>query len=185
MSLSMQPRHAVLALLLAGTLAVSFWPGQEEGGADVVEAVIRPQAPATSQARPRPPASENSARPGAPAGEVVDEAADGTGGALRFATGEAANLFPAQSFRPPPRPAPPAQVPPPPPPMAPPLPFTYVGVWTENGRETVFLERGGQLITTHAGEALPGGWRLDTVGPEGLAFTYVSLNQPRTLRTGP
>lgn len=174
MSLSMQPRHVVLALLLAGTLAASFWPREESGNEDVVEAVVRPQV--ASHAQQQFPAPL--AQPDAQAGGNGD-------GAIRFAMGEMANLFPAQSFRPPPKPAAPAPKLPPPPPMAPPLPFIFVGAWTEAGQETVFLERGGQLLTTHAGETLPGGWRLDKVGPEGLTFTYVSLNQQRTLRTGP
>lgn len=183
MSLSMQPRHVALALLLAGTLAAAFWPREEGGDGDVVEAMVRPQAP--SRAQHQPPALPENATLAQPGVQAAGEAAGDTGGTLRFAMGDMANLFPAQSFRPPPKPVPPAPVLPPPPPMAPPVPFTFVGAWTENGRETVFLERGSQLITAHAGETLPGGWRLDTVSPEGLTFTYVSLNQQRTLRTGP
>src|SRR5687768_571997 len=34
---------------------------------------------------------------------------------------------------------PPPSPPPPPPPQAPPLPFTYLGKWTENGQTTVYL----------------------------------------------
>lgn len=181
MSLPMQPRHVVLALLLAGTLAAAFWPREEGGDADVVEAVVRPQVPSHAQ---QPALTENAA-PAQPDVQAASAAAGDTSGTLRFAAGEMASLFPAQSFRPTPKPVPPAPVLPPPPPMAPPVPFTFVGAWTENGRETVFLERGSQLITTHAGETLPGGWRLDTVSPEGLTFTYVSLNQQRTLRIGP
>lgn len=183
MSLSMQPRHVVLALLLAGTLAASFWPQEEEGDEDVVEAVVRPQAP--SRAQHQPPALPENAALAQPDIQATGETAGATGETLRFAMGDMANLFPAQSFRPPPKPAAPAPKLPPPPPMAPPLPFIFVGAWTEAGQETVFLERGGQLLTTHAGETLPGGWRLDKVSPEGLTFTYVSLNQQRTLRTGP
>lgn len=183
MSSSMQPRHIVLALLLAGTLAASFWPREEGGNEDVVEAVVRPQPQSSSpsHARQQPPAPLTPVSLAQPDVQV----AGNEGGAPRFAMGEMVDLFPAQSFRPPPKPVRPAPVLPPPPPMAPPVPFTFVGAWTENGRETVFLERGSQLITTHAGETLPGGWRLDAVSPEGLTFTYVSLNQQRTLRTGP
>ena len=169
----MQPRHAALALLLAGTLAAAFWPGEDDSlEGDVVEAVARPQ-------RPLPPPDLGPASPPSDASALPDAQPR-----ARFAMAGAANLFPAQSFRPPPKPVAPAPVLPPPP-MAPPIPFTFVGAWHEEGQETVFLERGGQLITTHAGETLPGGWRLDTVAPEGLTFTYVSLNQQRTLRIGP
>lgn len=171
----MTPRHAFLALALAGTLAAVFWPMEEPN--DVVEAMARPaQGPTPTRQAPVP---------GAAAVATPREAVR-LGTPLRFAVADdAVNLFPAQNFRPPPKPAAPVTPPPPPPPMAPPLPFRYVGSWHENGRETVFLEQGEQVITTQAGATLPGGWRLDEVGPEGLTFTYVTLNQQKTLRIAP
>lgn len=185
MSFPMKPRHVVLALLLAGVLAASFWPQDEDGVDDVVEVVARPQGQHQVSALP-PVSTQPHAQPHTqPDTQPVDAVANNVAGDLRFAMAEAANLFPPQSFRPPPKPVAPAPVLPPPPPMAPPVPFTFVGAWHEDGKETVFLERGSQLITTHAGETLPGGWRLDTVSPAGLTFTYVSLNQQRTLRIGP
>lgn len=168
----MKPRHTLLAVLLAGALAAAFWPVDEADreGTDVVEAVARPARPAAEAAAPA----------------VANQApVAGAGAQPRFAEAKGRNLFPAQSFRPPPKPVAPPPVLPPPPPMAPPVPFTFVGKWSEDGREAVFLERGSQLVTAHAGDTLPGGWRLDAVGPEGLTFTYVSLNQQRTLRIAP
>lgn len=179
----MSSRHALLALLLAGTMAAAFWPRDEAD--TLVEAVTRP----ARQAVPgTPPGASTEARPVNEAMPSAPSEAAGPASEMRFATADAVNLFPRQSFRPPPKPAKPAPVlppPPPPPPMAPPVPFGYVGAWTENGQETVFLSRGEQVIGTHRGATLPGGWRLDTVSPEGLTFTYVSLNQQRTLRIGP
>lgn len=193
----MKPRHMLLAALLAAALAASFWPGDgEDPEAEVVGALDRrarlagrgcPEGGVDCDAnvapspQPSPDGRGRSVSP-LPSGEGQGE---GGGRHDRFTPAPAANLFPAQSFRPPPKPVAPALVPPSPPPTAPPLPFTFVGAWTEDGRQTVFLERGGQLITAHGVEILPGGWRLDAVGPEGLTFTYVSLNQQRTLRIGP
>ncbi|MEW5769460.1 MAG: hypothetical protein AB1831_03760 [Pseudomonadota bacterium] len=163
----MTPRHAILALLLAGTLAAAFWPQpEEEEGSGVVVAVKR------------------AARASAPA--AVPAAPQATAEAARFPAGDAANLFPAQDFRPPPPPpSKPVPPPPPPPPMAPPVPFGFIGAWNENGAATVFLSSGDQVVSARAGALLPGGWRLDTVGADALTFTYVSLNQQRTLRIAP
>jgi len=101
----------------------------------------------------------------------------------RFSESTGPNLFPAQSFRPPRIQAAARVVAPPP--MAPDLPFTYVGAWTEQGRETVFLSQGDAVLSAHLGEDLPGGWRLDSVEPDSLTFTYLSLNQQRNLRIAP
>lgn len=175
----MTPRHMLLGVALVATLAAAFWPrqeGDEEGNDDleVVEPVARrtPALPSVS-----PPAAQAEATPGTPAGTAAP--------VQRFTAEDLINLFPAQSFRPPPKPVPPPVIPPPPPPMAPPVPFTFVGAWTEGGRETIFLERGSQPVSAHVGDTLAGGWRLDAFTPEGLTFTYVSLNQQRTLRIGP
>lgn len=169
----MSPRHGFLALLLAATLVAAFWPAEEadhEAGA-VVEAVAKPRRATVAEDSPPAPALAAAAGIRADPGRLVRD-----GGA---------DLFPPQSFRPPPRPQPPPPELPPPPPMAPPVPFTFVGVWTEEGRETVFLDRGNQLLSARPGDTLPGGWRLDAVGAESLTLTYVSLNQQRTLRIAP
>jgi len=104
--------------------------------------------------------------------------------APRFTASAGPNLFPVQSFRPPPRIQAAARVVAPPP-MAPDLPFAYMGAWSEQGRETVFLSQGDAVLNVHVGDDLPGGWRLDSVDPESLTFTYVSLNQQRNLRIAP
>lgn len=174
----MTRRHGVLAVLLLATLGAAFWPGQEaldeadpmDAGA-VVEAMPRGRPAPVSQPAGTTQAAE--ALAGAPAATT------------RLAPGLTADLFPAQSFRPPPRPLPPAPVLPPPPPMAPPLPYTFVGAWHEDARPTVFLEQGNLLLSAHVGDTLPGGWRLDRFEPDGLGFTYLALNQQRTLRIAP
>jgi hypothetical protein len=184
MSAAFSPRQWALAGLLLATLAAAFWPMDEAalGEADEVVAVVDvaerrgqgradcPEGGCNGDVAPSPRSS--------PGGRGREEA--------RFAAALTGDLFPAQSFRPPPPPPPPPQPAlPPPPPMAPPLPFTFVGAWQEAGKEAVFLERGPLLLTVRVGETLPGGWRLDRFEPDGLTFTYVSLNQQRTLRIAP
>lgn len=165
----MKPRHLILGAALLVTAGLAFLPGPEPEQA-LVAPVVRGERTAATPKAAAPvqalPPSSPSARP-------------------TFSPGTGADLFPAQSFLPPPPPPSKTVAPPPPPPEAPPLPYGYVGAWSENGVETVFLAQGEQVLSVRAGERLAGGWRLDTVGPETLAFTYEPLNQPRTLRTAP
>lgn len=165
----MKPRHLVLGALLVAASAAAFWPSAE-APVEVVEPVQR------------------AARPSGAVALTQIEAAPATASPMRshppLAAEPAADLFPSQSFRPPPPPME-EQAEPPPPPMAPPLPFGYLGAWTENGRLTVFLAQGGQTLCAEKGERLPGGWRIDDATPESVLFTYEPLNQQKTLRIAP
>ena len=205
-----QPRHVVLAVLLAATLVAAFWP-QNESDDTVIEAVK--DRPARQSASPaEPTAALRSASFGsAPSGsatssnatsitaqtepeksetiitesttESLSASINSNSPAPRFALHSGRDLFPAQTFKPPPpKPAPP---PPPPPPTAPPVPFVFIGAWTEDGRETLFLGQGERTLSVHRGDVLPGGWRLDEIKPDALTLTYLSLNQQRTLRIAP
>jgi hypothetical protein len=157
-----RPRHLLLAAALLAVALLSWRTTDEEGEA-IVEAVRPAARPARTASTP-PAAGPSGQRP-----------------AFQADTG--ADLFPAQSFRPPP---PPPQKPlPPPPPMAPPLPFQFVGQWTENGQDTVFLGQGDKVLAVRQGARLEGGWRLDELKPGSLLFTYEPLNQQQTLRTAP
>ncbi len=165
-----KPRHAVLGLLLAGVAAAAFWPGADEP-AGVVEPITKHRNPTAAPA----PAS-----PDQPVAVGKESASRGARPAM--ATTAQADLFPAQTFRPPPPPSHPA---PPPLPMAPPLPFGFLGAWTEAGRQTVFLAQGDRTLTGQKGDRLAGGWRLDDITPGAVLFTYEPLNQQRTLRIAP
>jgi hypothetical protein len=97
------------------------------------------------------------------------------------------NLFPEQTwYVPPPPPPPPRYVPPPPPPppQAPPLPFSYMGRWQEAGQTTYYLTRGSLPVSVRPNQVLDGVWRLEPVTGGMLNFTYIPLNQTRSLRTG-
>ncbi len=171
----MSSRRHWLALALIVTLLAAFWPQKEDSPAEseVVQAITR-----------------KGDRPAfAPA--IVSEPSPGSALAdrQRFPEQAAGNLFPKQTWQPPPPPPapplPPAPPPPPPPPMAPPLPFAFVGRWVENGQETVFLSQGETVHSVHKGDPLPGGWRLERIGQSDLTFTYLPLEMTQTMRTAP
>lgn len=104
---------------------------------------------------------------------------------------EPANPFAPVSWRAPapvpsqPPVAPVAAVPPPaaPAPSAPPLPFKYLGRYTADV-PVVVLMMGERMIVAKAGDTLDGGWRLDRLGPALIEFSYLPLQQKRSLDTG-
>ena len=65
-------------------------------------------------------------------------------------------------------------------PEAPPLPFQYFGRLTENGKTEVFVLRGDQLLAIEPGQTL-GEYRVEAVGDESIAFTYLPLKTRHTL----
>jgi hypothetical protein len=166
-------RRAVLYTALAGVAAWSAWLAVNEPASDpaadlleVAEPVARTRAPvsaapntaAVAQPQPREPES-------------------------RLAL-SGANLFPEQTWfvAPPPPPPPPPYVPPPP--QVPALPFSYMGRWQGDGQTTYYLMRGTLPLSVRAGQVLDGVWRLEPVASGILNFTYLPLNQTRSLRTG-
>ncbi|MHB1215776.1 MAG: hypothetical protein ACYCY9_12395 [Thiobacillus sp.] len=163
-------RRSALLIALAGVAAWSIWLALDEPAGDattdpveVAEAVVRarhPVVPATGIAPARP-------REAAP----------------RLALARA-NLFPEQTWfvAPPPPPPPPAVAPPPP--QAPALPYRHLGRWQEAGQTTYYLMRGTLPVSVRPGQVLDGVWRLETVSNGMLNFTYLPLNQTRSLRTG-
>jgi hypothetical protein len=164
-------RRAVLYIALAGVAAWSAWLAVNEPAndpaADLVE-VVEPAARAPVSAAPDTAAV---ARP------KPQEAAS------RLALSRA-NLFPEQTWfvAPPPPPPPPPYVPPPP--QAPALPFSYMGRWQDDAQTTYYLMRGTLPLSVRAGQVLDGVWRLEPVANGILNFTYLPLNQTRSLRTG-
>jgi hypothetical protein len=161
-----------LFIALAGVAAWSGWLAINEptgsAEADLVE-VAEPVA------RTRPPAPSVVGTAPAPAPTNPQDAAP------RLALSRA-NLFPEQTWfvAPPP---PPLFVPPPPP-QAPALPFSYMGRWQEADQTTYYLTRGTLPVSVHPGQVLDGVWRLEPVTGGQLNFTYLPLDQTRSLRTG-
>jgi hypothetical protein len=65
--------------------------------------------------------------------------------------------------------------PPPPPPLQ--LPYKFLGMYTEkSGSPSVFLSLGERLIVAKSGDAVEGGFRLQTVSPRELTFVHVQQN---------
>jgi hypothetical protein len=82
---------------------------------------------------------------------------------------------------PPPKPTPP---PPPPPPTAPPLPYSYLGRYVEDGRLIILLVRNDRIYTVSEGEVLDNTYRVERLARGWLEMTYLPLNIRQTLATG-
>ncbi|HOZ62763.1 MAG TPA: hypothetical protein PK497_00060 [Burkholderiaceae bacterium] len=104
----------------------------------------------------------------------------------RVAPDSKGEAFAKLSWLPPP--PPPRIAPPPPPPapvipVAPPLPFTFVGL-IERGsaKPQAFLSKGDVLLVVAAGDLLDNNtYRVDTLGPQQIVITYLPLNTLQTL----
>jgi hypothetical protein len=168
----MNARQRWLALALAVTVIVAFWP---ERGDDVDEGEV------VQAEKPRQPAVAKAAKPAGP-GLPGPKAPEGL---ERFAAKADGDLFPSQTWVPPPPPPPKVKPLPPPPPSPPPLPFSYLGHWAEAGQETFFLAQGDRVDQVRQGDVIAGSWRLDEVSPSQLVFTYLPLDMTRTLRITP
>ena len=65
-------------------------------------------------------------------------------------------------------------------PVAPPLPFRYLGKMIEDGKLNVFLARGDESLSVHAGQRL-GEYRIDKVTDSEIVFTYLPLKTKQSL----
>lgn len=173
--MSEKQRRAFLFIALAGVGAWSAWLAVNEPASEadaepaaLAEAVERPRAAAVQAVEPAP-----ALMPAPPA----------QGPAPRLALARA-DLFPEQTWFIPPPPPPPPPVVAPPPPQAPALPYSYMGRWQEAGQTTYYLNRGSTPLSVRAGQVLDGAWRLEPVANGMLNFTYLPLNQTRSLRIG-
>lgn len=88
------------------------------------------------------------------------------------------DIFPAQTWVPPPAAA--AA----PAPVAPPFPYTYVGKFIMDDTPVVLLGRQDASFVVRSGETLEGDYRVDSITPELMTLTYLPLNQRQTLRLG-
>jgi hypothetical protein len=166
-------RRSVLFLALAGVAAWSAWlafnepVSEDETPSVVTKPVVRASRPGSAATSPAPAMVQTKPHEAAP----------------RLALSRA-NLFPEQTWYVPPPPPPPAPYVAPPPPQAPALPYSYMGRWQEAGQTTYYLTRGTAPVSVQVGQVLDGAWRLEPVANGMLNFTYLPLNQTRSLRTG-
>jgi hypothetical protein len=66
-------------------------------------------------------------------------------------------------------------------PSAPPLPFTYLGKWIENGETIVFLSAGGQDYSARKGAALEGGYVVEAIEESQIVLRYKPLGTLQAL----
>ncbi|HWI14641.1 MAG TPA: hypothetical protein VNT02_10325, partial [Burkholderiales bacterium] len=69
-------------------------------------------------------------------------------------------------------------------PTAPPLPYTYFGRMTEDGKLYVFLQRGERNYTAKSGDVLDAQYRVEDITPGGVVITYLPLKQRQVLHIG-
>lgn len=98
------------------------------------------------------------------------------------------NAFAVLDWTPPPPPAVVIARPPPPPPptpVAPPLPFTFVGMLEKGASQPqAFLAQGEQLLVVAAGDTLVNNtYRVDSLSAQQILITYLPLNTQQTLTT--
>ncbi|HEV3009021.1 MAG TPA: hypothetical protein VGX52_08315 [Burkholderiales bacterium] len=65
-------------------------------------------------------------------------------------------------------------------PSAPPLPFQYIGKWTQGEKTEVLLLREHELVSIEPGKKL-GDYRVDEIGESRISFTYLPLKMKQTL----
>jgi len=88
------------------------------------------------------------------------------------------NLFPQQTWVPPPPPAA-QQIP-----VAPPLPFSFAGRYTDGGNVTIFLTEGNQMHRVKQGETINATYRIEKIEQSFVTLTYLPLGTSQILPTG-
>lgn len=94
------------------------------------------------------------------------------------------NAFGATSWYVPPPPPPPPKPLPPPPPTAPPLPFSYLGLYQGAPGLVIMLVRGGLIYTVAVGDVIDNTYRIDAVEHGKVEITYLPLNIKQFISTG-
>lgn len=64
---------------------------------------------------------------------------------------------------------------------APPLPFTYAGWVSQDGKTEVYVQRGEELISIAAGEKIEPDYRVDSIDDSSIRFTYLPMKTHQTL----
>ena len=172
----MNRRWLILALL--ATAALVWLAPEEEGGSVVAPVARRADAGAI-----KPVAGDHDVPAAADAGPVCGTRS-GLALPVRAAAVEARDLFRAATWYVAPPPPPPAKPEPPPPPSAPPLPFSYVGQYRDEGSHQFMLARGNRLITVAVGDNIDRNYRLEGLDNGVLTILYLPLDIRQTLTIG-
>lgn len=98
---------------------------------------------------------------------------------------KAADLFATRSWYSPPPPPAPTSPPPVAAPTAPPLPFTFLGSYTDGTNATVyFVAREDRVYDVKPGDAIDATYTVQAVENGQLVFTYKPLNERQLLPIG-
>lgn len=180
-------RKIVIGMAAAATLLAAWLAPEQDGG------VVGPAAATT-----REPAATSAATPAA-APESLTEAALPQPAAVigaelqihpRVDEEEPDNIFAKQSWQPEapkkimPRPVQPAAGGAVAAAGAPPLPFRFMGRYTDEGKTAYFLQLDGRDVVARPGEKVDDNYLFDSVGAGALNFIYLPLNQKQTLAVG-
>ena len=170
----MTPRHYLMLAGVLGAGALLLF-GERQPVTEVAEAVERAVAPAR-HAAVKPQTAQPVILALLPRSEVAGEDGDTFGGA--------GGVFQSQNWTPPPPKMALTAAPPPPPPMAPPLPFVYLGKAGADGAWEVFLSRADKTYIVRANTVIDGVYKVVTIAPPVMTFTYLPLNQVQQLNIG-
>lgn len=99
-------------------------------------------------------------------------------------TGKGGNAFGATSWYVPPPPPPPLKPLPPPPPTAPPMPFSYLGLYEGSDGKIIMLVRGDHIYTVGVGDVIDNTYRIDRFAHGMVEMTYLPLNIKQSINTG-
>ena len=64
---------------------------------------------------------------------------------------------------------------------APPLPFSYIGWVSQDGKTEVYVLRGEELISIAAGQKIEPDYRVDSITDSSIRFTYLPMNTHQVL----
>jgi hypothetical protein len=179
-------RSRLLMLAAAVLTALLLWFAPEDEG---VSEAIKSGKPLPATAKPVASAVPRSpaAAPPAPAASAANLAVPTARPAV--GQGAAGDLFAPSTWvvapPPPPPPPPPGPPPPPPAPVAPPLPFTYLGKYSEGSLQLVILSRGNRVLTAAQGDLLETQYRVERIDPTQVLFTYLPLGTSQSLPAPP
>ena len=153
------PKRPAIAIALALVTAASIVIGRERPALEVVE-------PSTARSQSTAAAPEidldklrRSTEAGAPQNDP----------------------FAPHSFAPKPRAQRSVAAAAPAPKTAPPLPFTYVGWVSQDGKTDVYVQRGEELISIAEGEKIEPDYRVDSITEESIRFTYLPMTTRQVL----
>lgn len=67
---------------------------------------------------------------------------------------------------------------------APPMPYSYLGRYVEDGKQVILLVRSERIYTVSEGEVLENTYRVERLMRGWLEMTYLPLNIKQTIGTG-